>query len=333
MKPFLTPSSLTAAPPQANRCAKPDQQETTGALCRVLPMKPFLTPSSLTAAPPQANRCAKPGRVLPMQRFRIICSLTVVALLAAPLSAETLQQAGQRLIRQCLAAVGGQAYSNMQNKVQHGRAYQFYEGRLSGLTVMTTYIEYEPKPASPPPGWIGIRDRRDIGKKGGYHVLFMGGQGWEITFRGARPFPEDYMRQYRERLRRDIFYILKYRIDEPGMIFESLGTDIIQNQPADTLRITDSDNQQVTVYLLQLTHLPIHAKYERRDPKTREVFEEVTNWSKYRTVSGVQLPYYTQLVRDGEKIYEMFGDDLEINKDLPESLFELKKGVKVLPED
>lgn len=268
-----------------------------------------------------------------MRRLLIIRSLAVAVLLASSLAAQTSQEAGKRLIQQCLKALGGQAFLNMQNKVQHGRAYQFYEGRLSGLTVMTMYTEYEPKPASPPPGWLGVRDRRDIGKKKGYFVLFAGGQGYEVTYRGARPFPEDYMRQYRDRLRRDMFYILRYRLDEPGIIFESLGTDIIENQPADTLRVTDSENRTVTVYLQQLTHLPVREKYERRDPTTRDVTEEVTNWSKYRAVSGVQLPHYTQLVRNGEKIFEMFGDDLEINKKLPESLFELQKGVKVLPSD
>jgi hypothetical protein len=260
-------------------------------------------------------------------------SLTVASLLASSLAAETSQEAGKRLIQQCLKAVGGQAFLQMQNKVQHGRAYQFYEGQLSGLTVMTMYTEYEPKPGSPPPGWLGVRDRRDIGKKKGYFVLFAGGRGFEVTYRGARPFPEDYMRQYRDRLRRDIFYILRYRLDEPGMIFESLGVDIVANQPAGMVRITDDDNRTVTVYLDQLTHLPVREKYQRRDPTTREVTEEVTNWGKYRTVSGVQLPCYIQLVRNGEKIFEMFGDDLEINKKLPESLFELQKGVTVLPAD
>lgn len=268
-----------------------------------------------------------------MRRSLVARCVMLAALLAASLGAETSQQAGQRLIQQCLKAVGGQAFLSMRNKVQHGRAYQFYEGRLSGLTVMTMYTEYEPKPASPPPGWFGVRDRRDIGKKKGYFVLFMNGKGFEVTYRGARPFPEDYMRQYRDRLRRDIFYILRYRLDEPGMIFESLGVDIVANQPADTLRVTDSDNRTVTVYLDQLTHLPVRQKYERRDPATREVTEEVTNWGKYRTVSGVQLSNYTQLVRNGEKIFEMFGDELEINQKLPESLFELQKGVKVLPPD
>lgn len=254
-----------------------------------------------------------------------------VALLATLVRAETSQEAGNRLIRQCLEAVGGQAYLSMRDKVQHGRAYQFYQERLSGLAIMTVYTKYDPKPSSPEPGWIGLNERRDIGKNVDYSILFTEGKGYEITYRGARPFTDVYMKQYRDRVRRDIFYILKYRLDEPGMIFEWLGTEIIDNQTTDAVRITDADNLTVTVYLAKSSHLPNRQEYNRRDPATRDVIHEVGNYSKYRAVSGVQLPWFTQLVRNDEKIFEMFGDSLEINKRLDDTVFALKKGTKVLP--
>ncbi len=267
------------------------------------------------------------------RRLIFLRLLTVAVLMAASLHAETPQQAGQRLIKKCLEALGGQTFLSMRDKAQHGRAYQFYQERLSGLSVVAIYIRYDPKPSSPDPGWLGVRERREFGKKADYGSLFIGGQGWDITFRGARPFPEDYMRLYRERLRRDIFYTLKYRLDEPGMIFDSTGTEIIDNVPVDMVRVTDGDNNATMVYLLQSSHLPVRQEYVRRDPKTRETTREVGNYSKYRNVSGVQVPWNSQLVRDGEKIFEMFNETVEINKGLNDSVFELKKGVKVLPGD
>ncbi len=256
-----------------------------------------------------------------------------VMLFAASLYAETPQEAGQRLIKQCLEAVGGQSFLKMRDRVQHGRAYQFYQEQLRGLAVVTIYTKYDIKPSSPPPGWIGVRERRDFGKNADYGSLFLEDKGYDVTYRGARPYPEAYMQQYYERLRRDIFYILKYRLDEPGMIFESLGTEIIDNQPTDTVRITDGDNRTVTVYLLKSNHLPVRQEYLRRDPKTRETFHEVGNYSKYRNVNGVELPGNTQLVRDEEKIFEMFGDSIVINKGLEESVFGIKKGLKILPPE
>ena len=263
-------------------------------------------------------------------KMRWMRILAVAALAAVAAHAETQQEAGQRLIRECLKAVGGPSFLGMRDRMQRGRAYQFYLEQLSGLAVITIYTRYDPKPSSPEPGWLGVRERRDIGKKADYSILYTDGKGYEITYRGAQPFGEAQMRQYRERLRRDIFYILKYRMDEPGMIFESLGIEIMDNQPTDSVRITDGDNNSVTVYLSQSTHLPIQQEYLRRDPKTREVFRETTKYGKYKLMAGVQLPWYSQLVRDGEKIFEMFADTVEINKGLDDSLFALKKGTKVL---
>ncbi|MBI3695710.1 MAG: hypothetical protein HY238_12840 [Acidobacteria bacterium] len=273
---------------------------------------------------------AKMGESLRSLRAWRLC---VMLGFAASLYAQTPQEAGKRLIRQCLEAVGGQAFLKMRDRVQHGRAYQFYQEQLRGLAVVAIYTKYDIKPSSPPVGWIGVRERRDFGKNADYGSLFLEDRGYDITYRGARPYPEAYMQQYYERLRRDIFYILKYRLDEPGMIFESLGTEIIDNQPADTVRITDGDNRTVTVYLLKSSHLPVRQEYLRRDPKTRETFHEVGNYSKYRNVNGVELPMNTQLVRDEEKIFEMFSERMEINKGLEESAFAIKKGLKVLPPE
>jgi len=257
--------------------------------------------------------------------------LALLLLAAVSLRAQTSQEKGQQLIQECFQAVGGEALLKLRDRVQRGRAYQFYRDRLRGLSVVTIYTRYDFPPSSPVPGWIGLRERREFGKDGDYGALFMDGKGFEITFRGARPFPEDYMHQYRERLRRDIFYILKFRLREPDMLFESLGTEIIDNQPTDAVRITDADNQSSTVYLLKSSRLPIRQEYVRRDPKTREVFREVGHLSRYRQVEGLQLPWNTLLIRDEEKIFEMFGETMELNKDLEESLFTLKKGLKILP--
>jgi len=271
--------------------------------------------------------------------MRTVRSLTVAALMAAALMAASVgaqtpdPKKGLELMRQCLAALGGEAFLKMRDRVQTGRAYQFYQSELRGLAVVAYYMRYDFAPSSPEPGWIGVRERRDFGKDRDYGSVFFDGKGYEITFRGARPYSESYMQQYRERVRRDIFYILKYRREEPGMIFESVGTEVIDLQPTDALRITDADNQVLSVYLLKSNHLPLRQEYVRRDRKTRETFRERGHYTKYRTMGGVQLPWVTLLERDGEKIFEMFVETMEIDKGLEESVFALKKGIKVLPGD
>ena len=69
---------------------------------------------------------------------------------------------------------------------------------------------------------------------------------------------------------------------------------------------------------------------QRRDPKTREVDEEVTVFTKYREVAGVQWPYSIQRERNGEKVYQIFSDNVQINRPVKEKLFELPSDAKVL---
>jgi len=69
----------------------------------------------------------------------------------------------------------------------------------------------------------------------------------------------------------------------------------------------------------------------RRDEKTRERFEEVSRFSKYRDVSGVQWPFQIQRERNGEKIFEIFSERVSINNDLKDDVFALSSKTKVLP--
>src|ERR1019366_8167717 len=101
--------------------------------------------------------------------------------------AETSQQRGKRIVDDALAALGGQAYLNMQNRVETGRIYGFYNERISGLTVDALYTNYLPRPAPPEPAFLGVRVRDARGKKQDDVVLYTDGTGYELTFRGARP--------------------------------------------------------------------------------------------------------------------------------------------------
>ena len=304
-----------------------------------MPVTRISTPSGSAGAVAQPLRL--PGRdssrppAVPVRAATAPLKTILALLLAAPLAAADTpaQQKGKELLRLCLEALGGEAFLKMRDRVQTGRAYQFYQEQLRGLAVVTYYLRYDFAPSSPEPGWIGIRERRDFGKNKDWSSLFFDGKGYEITFRGAQPYPEDYMQQYRERVRRDIFYILKYRTEEPGTIIESMGSEIIDLAPTDAVRITDGDNKTVTVYLLKSNHLPMRQEYVRRDPKTREVVRERGHYSKYRSTAGVTLPWTTLLERDGEKIFEMFVETMEVNKGLEDSVFAFKKGIKVFPQE
>jgi hypothetical protein len=157
------------------------------------------------------------------------------------------------------------------------------------------------------------------------------GQGWEVTFRGARPLAADRVSRYRDTTRHNIFYILRNRLKESGLIIESRGADVVANTPVEIVDITDANNETTTVYFHKSTKLPVRQSFFRRDAKTRERDEELTIFSKYRDIGGgVQWPFVVQRERNGEKIFEMYAETVTMNQGLPDPIFELPANMKKL---
>lgn len=257
-----------------------------------------------------------------------VCLLVLAAAMAA---GEGREERGRRLIEEALQALGGDRFRAMRDRVESGRAYSFYREELSGLARATIYTRYLSMAAQPAPGALLVRERQSFGNnedRGA--VLFTDGQGYQITFRGARPLPADTLERFRETTLHNIFYILRQRLGEPGMLIEWRSSDLWEGQRVELVEITDADNRSVTVYLNAMTRLPVRQVFYRRDPKTRRRIEEVTVFSKYRDVGGVQWPFVIERMRDGEKIFEMYSERVEINKGLSDELFLLPANIKIL---
>lgn len=257
--------------------------------------------------------------------------LAALAAAAPRLLAETRQEKGKRLIEQALEAIGGGAFLGIRNSVRAGRAYSFYNRQVRGLARITIYDRFEePKPDAGP-DWLPLSRREVYTEKGDYYALFLNGKGYEVTYRGAAPQPEDYMQRYRLAGRRDIFYFMRYRMDEPGLYYYYTGTEIIDNTPCDAVDITDAEGEAITVYLRQSDGLPLGQVYLRRDPKTRIPYEERSVFGRYREVGPALLPWIIRRERDGDKVFELFANSYRINVKIDSAVFSIQKGVKLLP--
>lgn len=264
--------------------------------------------------------------------MRTICAALIVAGVAGlGARAETTQEKGKRVVDEALSALGGQAFLNMRNRVESGLIYGFYREQLTATSADTLYTTYLKRPASPDPDFLGMRVRDARGKKQDDVILFTGGTGYEITFRGARPLADALIGQFRIATLRNIFYILRQRLGEPGLLFDSRGADFFENRPVEIVDITDANNDTVTVYFDKMTKLPTRQNYYRRDPINRDRIEEVSIFNKYRDVGGgVMWPFNIRRERNGEKIFEMFSETVEINQDLKDSMFVLPPNLKIL---
>ncbi len=185
-----------------------------------------------------------------------------LAAAAGGLRAETLPDRGRQLINKTIDALGGDAFLNMRTRTEMGRAYSFYHDRLSGLSVARIYTKYLP----PRESALGIVQRQVFGKKQEDAVIFTTGGVYEVTFRGARPLPDDQVTRFRETALHDFFYILRHRLNAPEAMFEAKGADVVENQPVETLDIFDAENRNVTVWINSSTWLPAKQSFRRWDP-------------------------------------------------------------------
>ena len=252
-------------------------------------------------------------------------------------AAEDRQQHGRRVVDEALQALGGDAYLRMEDRVERGRAYSFYREEISGLSVAKIYTRY----VAVAPGQLGVRERDSFGKvdarsnelKESNAVLFNETGAWEITFRGARPLDDKRYQNFIDGNLRNVLYILRQRLKEPGMTFYSQGTDFFENRPVEIVDITDASNLTVTVQFDQLNKLPVRQTFRRRNTEYKDFDTEVTIFAKYRDVGGgVKWPCTIQRQRNKEKIFEMYSDSVEINQNLTDNLFTLPSNVKMLPK-
>ena len=237
---------------------------------------------------------------------------------------------GKKLIDEAVQALGGDNFLRMEDRIESGRAYSFYREQISGLSIAKIYTRYLTVGKGKSGIDLGQRERQAFGKNEDSAVLFTEDNGYEISWRGSKELPKDQIERHKDTTMRNILYILRMRLHEPGMIFESRGADVFEMQPVEIVDVTDSDNRMVTVYLHQTTKLPLRQTYSRKNPETKQRDDEVTLFSRYRDAGGgVQWPHQIRRERNGEKVYEIFSESVVVNKDLTDDLFSLPAaGVK-----
>jgi hypothetical protein len=265
-----------------------------------------------------------------MTRRTFALSLTASTVFAG----ETASERGKRLIDKTIEGLGGDAFRNMRTRTEIGRASSFYREQLTGYSQTRIYTKYlEPDPAAPSIVAKILELQRQVfgNKKDDGAVLFTTNEGYDVTYRGAKPLADEKVQQFRETTLHDIFYILRERLSEPGIEFEAAGADIVENQPVEAFDIYDSENRNIRVWVNADTFLPVKQRYYRFDPVINERREEVTRYTTWRAAgNGIMWPHAISRERDTEMVSEFRSEHVTVNDPLPDSLFELPNGIKIL---
>jgi len=246
----------------------------------------------------------------------------VLLLLAAFSAAQTPANVrGKKVIDDAIAALGGDKFLQVQDRVETGRAYSFYRDNLSGLSIAKIYTRYLTVNPAKSAQELGVRERQSFGKNEDSAVVLREDGGANITYRGPKPLPVEEFDRYRETTLHNIFYIFRQRLHEPGMDFEFVGSDVVDRVPVDIVDVIDAANFTVRVFIHQTTKLPSKQSFSRLDPKTKDRDDEVTRFDRYRDNQGIQWPQQITRERNGDKIYQIFADSVSFNQNLTDDLF------------
>ena len=216
----------------------------------------------------------------------------------------------KELIDQAIQALGGDAYLNIQETTQEGRAYSFYHGQSNSTGLL--YWRYTKFPD---------KERIELTKKRDVVYVYNGDRGYEITYKGTAAEDPATMADYLRRREYSLDWVLRRWMNEPGVALFYEGAAIAEQKPAEQVTIMNARNQAVTLYLDPGTHLPLKKSFSWRDPKDKQRNVEEEVYDNYRPVQGIMTPFSVTRVYNGDMASQRFLNSISYNQNINDSLF------------
>lgn len=231
-----------------------------------------------------------------------------------PVDLENARKA-KALLAQAIQALGGQAYLNVRDTEQSGRAFSFHHGRpTSNGILFWRFTEFPDKER------VEVTKERDVAQ------VYNGDKGFEITYKGARPLDENDLTDYLRRRRLSLDTILRTWVNDPSVALFYDGNAVASERPALQVTLISAKNEAVTLYFDADTHLPIKKTFTWRDlvDKQRNTEEEI--YDNYRPVQGLMVPYNFTRYFNGDMAAERFLNSFTCNQGLNPAMFDSNSG-------
>lgn len=229
-------------------------------------------------------------------------------------------QKAKQVLDDMIRALGGEAYLNLHTMTVEGRTYSFWKGQPSGMGLLFwRFWEWPDK------------DRVELTKQRDVVELFIGDKGYEITYKGTAAQDPKQVDDYLRRREHSLEVVVRKWLSAPGAMILYSGTAIVEQNMTDEITVLNADNDSVTISVDPRTHLPVRKTFSYRDPVDRMKDDDAEIYSNYRLVQGIQTPYSTVRMQNGEMRNQRFITNVVYNPELAPTLFETK-GITYNPE-
>jgi hypothetical protein len=226
-----------------------------------------------------------------------------------PVDEANVRQA-RELLDGMIAALGGDAYLNVQDREEQGRFYGFYQGEPRGTGA--PYWRFWKWPD---------KERSEMWRQRNWIILYAGDQGWETTFRGTRKHNKDEIADYVERRHYSLENVLRVWLHQPGTALFYEGKAVSDQRAVERVTVMNAAYEAVTLHIDAESFLPVRKTRAVRDPETGQRIEEAEVWDNYRVVQGVNTPHNYTRYRNGMMVFQRFMRNVRYNTGVPESLF------------
>lgn len=234
------------------------------------------------------------------------------------------------LLDQALHALGGEPYLNYQNKVEEGRYYPLYHGRTNTTGLPYNYYVVYPdrdrfeilgtKEVHIIPGTIdigGIKSNKSV-----VVLIHNGLKGYEVTYKGTAAQDREDLANYLRRRPHSLDWVFRKWMKDPNVALFYEGVTNVDAKPADQVSLLNSQNDSVTLYLDQTTHLPLKTGYSWRDPTDKQRNTEEEIYDNYKPVEGIMTPHAITRLFNGDMSQQRFINTVRYNLKLADTMFE-----------
>ncbi len=214
-----------------------------------------------------------------------------------------------------IQALGGERWLNLQNRYVEGRIAAFYKGKPTGATVR--YWQWD----TPRATRVDLTEAKK--DKHNWTQVFMGGQCWEITFRGKNPIAKEQCDATNRSRDHSIETAVRVWMKDPSTILMYEGQSLAGRHLAQQVTLLNAENDSITIQVDAETHLPLRRSWSWRDPVYRDKNEDAEEYDDYHLIDGLQTPFTITRTHNGDETQQRFIFKAAYNVALPPNGFDV----------
>jgi hypothetical protein len=214
-------------------------------------------------------------------------------------------------------ALGGDAWLNQKNVEREGHIAAFHRGDPDPGT--TLFFDYHQWPD---------HDRVEYTKHRDVVQFYIGRKGTEVTYRGAKPLPQDQVDEFLRRRDHSIEIAVKVWLKDPNTILVYEGQRMAERHMAEQVTLISAENEAITIQTDVQTHLPLTRSYKWRDPLYKDLNKDVEEYADYHDIEGLPTPFSITRVHNDEMARQVFIDKVHYNQDLGADFWDINAVAK-----